>query len=183
MICFIVFTRSTHTNAYVISGSHQHPSNVQSVLSALLHRDLAPCDKESHHDELEFLKTTFRENVYSIKLIRCALNPAFRTSKPKGKPTSVAVHPYVQTTSVRLSRVLAKHIKPLNAELNPIRHLLALVGARHIVHVGRVRVKCVSLRPRKISSFIRVLLDTSSRLDVSSSTHSSTTYQIWKYSL
>ena len=32
-------------------------------------------------------------------------------------------------------------INPLNAELNPIRHLLALVGARHIVHVSRVRVK------------------------------------------
>ena len=31
---------------------------------------------------------------------------------------------------------------PLNAELNPIRHLLALVGARHIVHVSRIRVKC-----------------------------------------
>ena len=29
---------------------------------------------------------------------------------------------------------------PLNAELNPIRHLLALVGARHIVHVSRIRV-------------------------------------------
>ena len=28
----------------------------------------------------------------------------------------------------------------LNAELNPIRHLLALVGARHIAHVGRIRV-------------------------------------------
>ena len=32
-------------------------------------------------------------------------------------------------------------INPLNAELNPIRHLLALVGARHIVHVSRVRIK------------------------------------------
>jgi hypothetical protein len=29
-------------------------------------------------------------------------------------------------------------INPLNAELNPIRHLLALVGARHIVHVSRI---------------------------------------------
>ena len=29
---------------------------------------------------------------------------------------------------------------PLNAELNPIRHLLALVRARHIVHVSRIRV-------------------------------------------
>ena len=32
-------------------------------------------------------------------------------------------------------------INPLNAELNPNRHLLALVGARHIVHVSRLRVK------------------------------------------
>ena len=32
-------------------------------------------------------------------------------------------------------------INPLNAELNPIRHLLALVGARHIVNVSRIRVK------------------------------------------
>ena len=30
---------------------------------------------------------------------------------------------------------------PLNAELNPILHLLALARARHIVHVGRIRVK------------------------------------------
>ena len=35
---------------------------------------------------------------------------------------------------------------PLNAELNPIRHLLALVGARHIVHVSSIRV---NLFPRK----------------------------------
>ena len=31
-------------------------------------------------------------------------------------------------------------VNPLNAELNPVRHLLALVGARHIVHVSRIRV-------------------------------------------
>ena len=35
---------------------------------------------------------------------------------------------------------VARYINPLNAELNPIRHLLALIGARHIVHVSRIRV-------------------------------------------
>jgi len=30
--------------------------------------------------------------------------------------------------------------KPLNAELNPICHMLALLGAHHILHVSRVRV-------------------------------------------
>jgi hypothetical protein len=32
-------------------------------------------------------------------------------------------------------------INPLNAELYPICHLLALLGARHIFHVSRIRVK------------------------------------------
>ena len=36
-----------------------------------------------------------------------------------------------------------KHINPLNAELNPICHLLALVGAHHILHVYRIGVKTV----------------------------------------
>ena len=35
------------------------------------------------------------------------------------------------------------YISPLNAELNPICHLLALVGAHHIFHVSRVRVNKV----------------------------------------
>ena len=35
---------------------------------------------------------------------------------------------------------------PLNAELNPIRHLLALVGARHIVHISRICVKVTEIK-------------------------------------
>jgi len=31
-------------------------------------------------------------------------------------------------------------INPLNAELNPICHLLALLGVHHILHVSRIRV-------------------------------------------
>ena len=31
-------------------------------------------------------------------------------------------------------------INPLNAELNPICHLLALLGAHHIFHVSELRV-------------------------------------------
>jgi len=36
---------------------------------------------------------------------------------------------------------LAYHLNPLNAALNPIYHLLALLGAHHILHVSRIRVK------------------------------------------
>jgi hypothetical protein len=34
----------------------------------------------------------------------------------------------------------ADHLNPLNAELNPICHLLALLGAHHIFHVSMIRV-------------------------------------------
>jgi len=32
-------------------------------------------------------------------------------------------------------------IKPLNAELNPICHLLALLGTHRILHISRIGVK------------------------------------------
>ena len=36
-------------------------------------------------------------------------------------------------------------LNSLNAELNPIYHLLALLGAHHILHVSRIRVKCSNI--------------------------------------
>jgi hypothetical protein len=32
------------------------------------------------------------------------------------------------------------HLNPLNEELNPICHFLALLGAHHIFHISRIRV-------------------------------------------
>ena len=45
-------------------------------------------------------------------------------------------------------------INPLNAELNPICYLLALLGTHHFVHVSRIRVK--SLTPRLLMSYIYI---------------------------
>jgi len=39
-----------------------------------------------------------------------------------------------------ISYLLKIHFNPLNAQLNPICHLLALLGAHHIFHVGGLRV-------------------------------------------
>jgi len=36
--------------------------------------------------------------------------------------------------------VVESSLNPLNAELNPICHLLALLGAHHILYVSRIRV-------------------------------------------
>jgi hypothetical protein len=39
-------------------------------------------------------------------------------------------------------------INPLNAELNPICHLLELLGAHHILHVSRIRVNIDQVRKK-----------------------------------
>jgi hypothetical protein len=36
---------------------------------------------------------------------------------------------------------LLSHLTHLNDELNPICHLLALLGAHHILHVSRIKIK------------------------------------------
>ena len=46
----------------------------------------------------------------------------------------------------RLSCVGLKYLNPLNPELNPICYLLALLGAHHFLHVGRIRVKLLTFR-------------------------------------
>ena len=42
---------------------------------------------------------------------------------------------------------------PLNAQLNPICHLLALLEAHHILHFGRIRVKLPKVQYHKEKSF------------------------------
>jgi len=42
--------------------------------------------------------------------------------------------------------LILRQINPLNAELNPICYLLALLGAHHFLHVSRIRVKSLTLR-------------------------------------
>jgi len=43
----------------------------------------------------------------------------------------------------RFSHLCEKRLNPLNAELNPICYLLALLGAHLILHVSSIRVKTV----------------------------------------
>jgi hypothetical protein len=44
-----------------------------------------------------------------------------------------------------LKHAAKKEINPLNAELNPICHLLALLGAHHIFHVSGLKVNSAVL--------------------------------------
>jgi hypothetical protein len=51
-------------------------------------------------------------------------------------------------------------INPLNAELNSICYLLALLGAHHFLHVSRIRVKQTSgrVRPERVNRWPNCML-------------------------
>ena len=51
-----------------------------------------------------------------------------------------------RTDLLSIIRSLDTVFNPLNAELNPIYYLLALLGAHHFPHVSRIRVKSLTLR-------------------------------------
>jgi len=44
-------------------------------------------------------------------------------------------------------KIFLRIFNPLNAELNPICHLLALLGVHHFLHISRIKVKSLTLRP------------------------------------
>jgi hypothetical protein len=59
-------------------------------------------------------------------------------------------HPYLPNKrygviSRKTLTVTTHSFNPLNAELNPICHLLALLGANHILHFSRIRVNLASM--------------------------------------
>jgi hypothetical protein len=67
--------------------------------------------------------------------------------------------------SARLHRALSRDpkISPLNVELNPVCYLLALLGAHHILHVSRIRVKLASFvapSGRSQGETLKLLLNT-----------------------
>jgi hypothetical protein len=43
---------------------------------------------------------------------------------------------------------------PLNTEFNPVCHLLALLGAHHILHISRIRVKVIVNSVAFLPSFL-----------------------------
>jgi hypothetical protein len=47
------------------------------------------------------------------------------------------------TENTILTHFKMRLFNPLNAELNPICHLLALLGTHHILYVSRIRVNAV----------------------------------------
>jgi len=66
-----------------------------------------------------------------------------------------------QDVFVLLSAVYMHPVNSLKPELNPICYLLALLGAHHFLHVSRIRVKLLTLRPLMSYIYGAPILDVS----------------------
>ena len=64
---------------------------------------------------------------------------------------------YLMSELLKIS-CLNNEINPLNAELNPICYLLALLGAHHFLHVSRIRVKSLTLRLLMLYIYIYIYI-------------------------
>ena len=89
-------------------------------------------------------------------------NPSFWQYSASVNPPTLTVLYFPQTQTVEvlspflcLSRV-SLTLNPLNAELNPICYLLALLGAHHFLHVSRIRDKSLTLR--QLMSYIYIYI-------------------------
>jgi hypothetical protein len=71
-----VYRKPTHTNLYLNTKSHHHPSNKQAVLSALIHRARALCDEDSLQAELVFLRDVFKQNGYNDRQLNALIKNA-----------------------------------------------------------------------------------------------------------
>ena len=60
------------------------------------------------------------------------------------------------TLRPKLAGRVSKRFNPLYVELNPICHLLALLGVHHFLHVSRIRVKSLTLR--LLMSYIHIYI-------------------------
>ena len=85
--------------------------------------------------QISVMKSRVRQTAHAVDFIKSC---TILFGNPEGK--------------IRLRRLIFRRkdniktdISPLNAELNPICHLPALVGAHHILRVSRIRVKGCNL--------------------------------------
>ena len=76
--------------------------------------------------------------ICHLKYANCSIAPT-TTKFPKKLHMRISLPSCVLLFSP--TDMIYVYIKPLNAKLIRICHLLALLGTHHILHVGRIRVK------------------------------------------
>jgi hypothetical protein len=103
-----VYRKPMHMDLYLQLGSKHHLGQKGAVLSTLVNLARTICNTHSL-EEIQHLKKTCRRNGYSNHDINCAIYTREKHKTETKKPTSVALLPYEQATSNRISSLLAKY--------------------------------------------------------------------------
>jgi hypothetical protein len=99
----------------------------RAVLSALISRVKTIYDPGSLAGEMDHLKKTFQKNGYSTMEIKCDLHPKQKHKTPETKTTSMAIIPYMQTISGKISRLPNRYnIKTIHWQVKKSNNLLRL---------------------------------------------------------
>jgi len=106
-----------------------------------------------------------KQNIKQLKDKTEIKNPLPHSHQPATRPYP---EPDQSSPCLRTS-LLEDYFNPLNAELNPICHLLALLGAHHIFHVSGLRVNIIlPSTPRSSVWFLSLRFAHQSPVDTSS---------------
>jgi hypothetical protein len=91
-------------------------------------------------DYLTYIRTKYLQNTSLTQITpsQDVISFHFKNKNVDGALSCCSLHRRNTANSLRVSQ---DTFNPLNAELNPICHLLALLGAHHILHISKIRVK------------------------------------------
>jgi hypothetical protein len=96
---------------YPHAKSSHHPAQKKGVLLSLIHRVRRHCDADSLDKELQHLKEIFKKNGYINQDIRRTLRKKVESRPKQEKPVALARLPYQGVASLKVSRLLAVHIR------------------------------------------------------------------------
>jgi hypothetical protein len=104
-----VYRKLTRTDLYLHAKSEHHPAQKRAVLTTLIRRAKTLCDPNSLGKEIQRLRDNFQRNGHNKNEIRRALHPKRKPEPKNNKPASIAVLPYQQAVSNKISRLLTKY--------------------------------------------------------------------------
>jgi hypothetical protein len=104
-----LYRKSTHMDLYLHTNSEHHLAQKWAILTTLIWHARTLCDPDSLRKEIQHLRDIFQRNGYSKSQIRRALHPKQKPEPKNNKPAGIALLPYQQAVSNKISRLLTKY--------------------------------------------------------------------------
>jgi len=108
------------------------------IIKILLNKGMS-ADLKNANDSRPLHFSASKGNLEATKALVERGAPLNNANKNSAIPLILGAR-YGKIEVFRYLTEIGSDINPLNAELNPICHLLALLGAHHILHISRIRV-------------------------------------------